>query len=130
MCILLLNGIIVPNAKAVMLSKETGGYLLNDTTKLTVIGIDIAKNVFQVHGVNPEDSKIQRLKLSRSKFLLHFSNLTPCLVAMEACSGAHHWARELTKLGHQVKLLATKMAKPFVTGNKNDARAIWRVLVQ
>lgn len=105
----------------------------NNSTKLTVVGVDIAKNVFQLHWVSPESNKIQRLKLTRSKFLLHFSNQGSCLVAMEACSGAHHWARELTKLGHQVKLLATRVVKPFVTGNKNDAadaQAIWTAVQQ
>jgi transposase len=73
------------------------------------------------------------LQLKREKFLEHFANRAPCLIGMEACGGSQHWARELQKLGHQVKLLSARMVKPFVGGNKNDAadaRAIWTAVQQ
>ena len=94
----------------------------------TVVGIDIAKHVFQLHWVEPETGEIKRLQLSREKFLSHFANLKPCLIGMESCGGAHHWARELAAMGHQVKLMSGKAVKPFVIGNKSDvhdAAAIW-----
>lgn len=101
--------------------------------KHTVVGIDIAKRVFQLHWVDIETGEIVSLKLSREKFLEHFANRQPCLIGMEACGGAQHWARELNKLGHMVKLLAGKLVKSFVMGNKNDAadaRAIWTAVQQ
>lgn len=106
---------------------------MKDTKKLTVIGVDIAKHVFQLHWVGKVTGEIKRLKLQREKFLPHFVNCEPCLVAIEACGGAHHWARELIKLGHQVKLLPPSMTKAFVLGNKSDAadaRAIWTAVQQ
>ena len=99
----------------------------------TIYGIDIAKHVFQLHWVDPDTGEIQMLKLKRRKFLSYFSALLPCLIGMEACGGAHHWARRLEQMGHEVKLLPVKQVKPFVTGNKNDAadaRAIWTAVQQ
>lgn len=99
----------------------------------TVVGVDIAKRVFQLHWIDMETGEIVSLQLKREQFLEHFANRQPCLIGMEACGGAQHWARRLTALGHQVKLLAGKAVKPFVTGNKNDrhdARAIWTALQQ
>lgn len=99
----------------------------------TVIGIDIAKRVFQLHCVDMETGEIVSLQLKREKFLEHFAAQQPCLIGMEACGGAQHWARKLTGLGHEVKLLPGKAVKPFVTGNKNDrhdARAIWTAVQQ
>jgi len=96
--------------------------------KLNVVGVDIAKRVFQVHWVERESGEIVSLQLKRGKFLEHFANREACMIGMEACGGAQHWARELCKLGHQVKLLAAKKVKPFVGGNKSDAadaRGIW-----
>lgn len=98
-----------------------------------IYGIDIAKHVFQLHWIEPETGEIQMLKLKRRQFLTHFSRLSPCSIGMEACGGAHHWARELVAMGHKVKLLPGKQVTPFVTGNKNDvadARAIWTALQQ
>ena len=92
------------------------------------IGVDIAKNVFQLHWVNGNTGEIFSKQLKRSVFLEFFANRAPCLVGMEACGGAQHWARRLTELGHQVKLMPGKFVKAFVAGNKNDsmdARAIW-----
>jgi transposase len=94
----------------------------------TVVGIDIAKRVFQLHWVEMESGEMISVQLKRAKFLEHFANRLPCLIGMEACGGSQHWARELQKLGHEVKLLSARMVKAFVSGNKNDAadaRAIW-----
>lgn len=101
--------------------------------KHTVVGVDVAKRVFQVHWVETESGEIVNIQLKRSRFLEHFVNRAPCVVGMEACGGAQHWARELLKLGHEVKLLPARMVKPFVGGNKNDAadaRAIWTAMQQ
>ena len=92
------------------------------------IGVDIAKNVFQLHWVDANTGEIFSKQLKRSVFLEFFANRLPCLVGMEACGDAQHWARRLTELGHQVKLMPGKFVKTFVAGNKNDsmdARAIW-----
>lgn len=98
-----------------------------------VVGIEIAKRVFQLHWVDRETGEIVSLQLKREKFLEHFANRQSCLIGMEACGGAQHWARKLTAMGHQVKLLPGKAVKGFVTGNKNDrqdARAIWTAVQQ
>ena len=99
----------------------------------TVVGVDTAKRVFQLHWVDFETGEIVDLRLSRAKFLEHFANRASCLVGMEACGGAQHWARRLRELGHEVRLLPAKMVRPFVRGNKNDAhdaRAIWTAVQQ
>lgn len=96
--------------------------------KHTVVGIDIAKRVFQLHWVDIETGEIVSLQLKREKFLEHFINREPCLIGIEACGGAQHWARDFVELGHQVKLLSGKLVKSFVMGNKGDvadAKAIW-----
>src|SRR5688572_27354145 len=96
--------------------------------KLNMVGVDIAKRVFQLHWVNGDTGEVVSLQLKRGVFLEHFANRERCVVGMEACGGSQHWARELRKLGHEVKLLAGKRVHPFVGGNKNDAadaRAIW-----
>ena len=102
-------------------------------TSRTVVGVDTAKRVFQLHWVDMETGEIVDLKLTRAKFLEHFANRVPCLVAMEACGGTQHWARRIRELGHEVRLLPAKMVRPFVGGNKNDAhdaRAIWTAVQQ
>lgn len=94
----------------------------------TTYGVDIAKNVFQVHWVEPASGEICRRKLSRAKFGEFFVRRQAGLVVMEACGGAHHWARELSALGHRVELLPAHEVRKFVSGNKDDAadaRAIW-----
>ena len=102
-------------------------------TNRTVVGVDTAKRVFQLHWVDMETGEIVDLRLMRAKFLEHFANRAPCLVAMEACGGSQHWARRIWELGHEVRLLPAKMVRPFVGGNKNDAhdaRAIWTAVQQ
>lgn len=101
--------------------------------KHTVVGVDIAKRVFQLHWVDMETGEIVSVQLKREKFLEHFANRAPCLVGMEACGGSQHWARKLQGMGHQVRLLSGKAVKPFVGGNKSDAhdaRAIWTATQQ
>lgn len=85
------------------------------------IGIDLAKQVFQLHGVDAQEKTILRKQLRRPQMLNFFSKLAPCLIGMEACSSSHYWARELQKLGHTVKLMAPQFVKPYVKSNKNDA---------
>ena len=89
--------------------------------QITTIGLDIAKNVFQVHGIDAGEKVVVRKQLRRGQVLAFFEALAPCLVGMEACASAHHWARELTKLGHEVRLMPAKDVKAYVKRNKNDA---------
>ncbi|GAB1719360.1 MAG: putative family 20 transposase [Nitrosospira sp.] len=101
--------------------------------KLTPVGIDIAKMVFQVHYVDEETGEIVNKPVKRAAFLEHFANRSSCLIGMEACGGAHHWARKLMKMGHQVKLMPGEFVKAFNIRNKNDAadaRAIWLAVQQ
>jgi transposase len=88
---------------------------------VTTVGLDLAKNVFHVHGVNERGKVVFRKQLRRSQLMLFFSNLPACLVGMEACGSAHHWARRLAQVGHTVKLMAPQFVKPYVKTNKNDA---------
>lgn len=85
------------------------------------IGIDLAKQVFQLHGVDYNEKVVLKKQLIRTKMLTYFQSLPPCLIGMEACGSAHYWARELQKLGHTVKLMAPQFVKPYVKGNKNDS---------
>jgi transposase len=89
--------------------------------QITTVGLDIAKNVFQVHGIDAAEKVVVRKQLRRGQLLAFFETLQPCLVGMEACATAHYWARELTKLGHQVRLMPAKDVKAYVKRNKNDA---------
>jgi len=89
--------------------------------ELKRVGLDLAKNVFQVHGVDRNEVVVCRRQLRRSEVLKFFAGRPPCLIGMEACSGAHYWARELTKLGHTVKLMAPQLVKPYIKSQKNDA---------
>jgi transposase len=90
-------------------------------SEVSIIGLDIAKSVFQVHGADASGRALLRKKVSRAKLLPFFASQPPCQVVLEACGGAHHWARELTKLGHDVRLIAPAYVKPFVKRQKNDA---------
>lgn len=81
---------------------------------ITVIGLDLAKSVFQVHGINAEGEVVVRRKLSRSRVFAYFNQLDPCLVGMEACATAHFWGRELRALGHDVKLMPPQFVKPHL----------------
>ena len=89
--------------------------------QITTIGLDIAKNVFQVHGIDAAEKVVVRKQLRRGQMMKFFAVLPPCLVGMEACATAHYWARELTRLGHEVRLMPAKDVKAYVKRNKNDA---------
>jgi len=88
---------------------------------ITQIGLDLAKTVFQVHGVDERGKTVLRRQLKRQQVIRFFSQLSPCLIGMEACGGAHFWARKFNALGHTVRLIAPQFVKPFVRTNKNDA---------
>ena len=88
--------------------------------KITTIGIDLAKNVFQIHGVDERGKVAVRKQLKRAEMTSYFANLEPCLIGMEACGSAHHWARKLEGYGHTVKLMAPQFVKPYVKTNKHD----------
>ena len=88
--------------------------------KITTAGIDLAKSIFQIHGVDERGKTALRKQLKRSEMLKFFVNLPPCLIGMEACGSAHYWARKLSALGHQVRLMAPQFVKPYVKTNKND----------
>lgn len=79
----------------------------------TTVGVDIAKNVMQMHWVEPETGEVINRSIKRAAFLQHFANRAPCLIGMEACGGSQHWARRLIEMGHQVKLVPAKFAKAF-----------------
>src|SRR5262245_23023800 len=86
-----------------------------------VIGLDIAKNIFQVHGVNEAGEVVLRRRLRRSEVLRLFADIEAALVGIEACHTAHYWARELVALGHDVRLMPPQFVKPYVKSQKNDA---------
>ncbi len=88
--------------------------------KVTTVGIDLAKNVFQVHAVDERGKVMARKQLKRDQVAPFFANLPRCLVGMEACGSAHHWARKLRSFGHEVRLIAPQFVKPYVKSNKND----------
>jgi len=118
------------------MNRNTGmnaGQIIGTMNGLQVMGLDIAKHVFQLHTVDMGTGEIVNVQLKRAKVLEHFANRAACLIAMEACGGAHHWARTLVALGHTVRLLHAKAVRPFVSGNKTDAtdaRAIWLAVQQ
>ena len=87
----------------------------------TRIGLDLAKMVFQVHGVDRDEQRVIKRQLRRSQMLTFFEQLPACKIGMEACAGAHYWARELGQMGHEVKLIAPQFVKPYVKSQKNDA---------
>jgi transposase len=102
-------------------------------TKVTTVGLDLAKMVFQVHGADQDGRPVVRKKLRRAQLIPFFAELAPCLIGMEACASAHYWARELQALGHEVRLIPPQYVRPFVKTNKNDAadaEAICEALVR
>src|SRR5215831_9177073 len=90
-------------------------------TRITTIGLDLAKKVFQIHGVDGEGKVVVARKLRRKQVLTFFAKLPPCLIGMEACGSAHYWGREIAKLGHTVKLMPPKYVKAYVKRGKTDA---------
>ena len=90
--------------------------------KVKILGIDLAKNVFSVHGVDGRGKTVLHRELRRRQLLPLMRQLQPCLVGMEACGGAHYWAREMAKLGHEVRLMSPQFVRPYVKSNKNDAK--------
>lgn len=101
--------------------------------KCTPVGVDIAKHLIQVHFIDEHSGEVVDKQLRSQDFLAFFSNREPCLIGMEACGGSQHWARELTRQGHQVRLLQARFVKACVMGNKNDvmdSRAIWMAVQQ
>jgi len=88
--------------------------------KLKTVGIDLAKQVFQVHGTDEHGKVLVKKQLRRDQMVTFFVNLPPCLIGMEACGSAHHWARKLQAMGHIVRLMAPQFVKPYVKANKND----------
>jgi transposase len=88
--------------------------------KTTTIGIDLAKNVLQVHGADANGKPAIRKQLKRREVMAFFANMEPCLIGMEACGSSHHWARQLQSLGHEVKLISPQFVKPYVKTNKSD----------
>jgi transposase len=89
--------------------------------QITTIGIDLAKSVFQVHGVDAAGNIVMKKQVRRTDMSEFFANLSPCLIGMEACGSAHYWARKLEGMGYTVKLMAPQFVKPYVKTNKNDA---------
>src|SRR5262249_48596540 len=90
-------------------------------SEITTIGLDLAKHVFQVHGIDAQGTAVLRKRLRRGQMLAFFSRLPPCLVGLEACATAHYWARELRALGHEVRLMPAQYVKAYIKRNKHDA---------
>src|SRR5579864_6566404 len=111
-----LNGIDVPKWKCRLPLIRMGA----STMKITTIGIDLAKNVFQVHGIDERGKAVLRKQLRRRQVAVFFANLPPCVIGMEGCASAHYWARTLQRSGHTVRLIAPQFVKPYVKTNKND----------
>lgn len=93
---------------------------MNTSNKVVRVGMDTGKSSFHLFGVDAQDRPALKRKLTRARVLSFFANLPPCLVVMEACGSSHYWARELSQLGHEVKLISPQFVKPYVKGNKND----------
>src|SRR5437764_9042132 len=90
-------------------------------SEITTIGLDLAKHVFQVHGIDAEGTTVLRKRLRRNQVLAFFSRLPRCVVGLEACATAHYWGRELAALGHEVRLMPAQYVKAYIRRNKNDA---------
>lgn len=99
--------------------QKSGGSIMNN---IKVLGIDLAKNVFQLHGTDSNGKGVLRKRMSREKLVEFMANLSPCLVGVEACGGAHYWSRLFVEMGHRVKMMSPQFVKPYVKSNKNDAK--------
>ena len=97
------------------------GKSITDLSSVTTVGLDLAKHVFQVHGVDASGRVVVAKAIRRNKLLEFFASLPPCLVGLEACGSAHHWARELIKLGHDARMMPPAYVKPYIRRQKNDA---------
>jgi transposase len=97
--------------------RKNGGSIMKD---IKVLGIDLAKNVFQLHGTNAHGKRILKKRLSREQLPSFIAQLPSCLIGIEACGGSHHWARTFQGMGHSVKMMAPQFVKPYVKSNKND----------
>jgi transposase len=114
-------------------ARTSAGQFIGSINGQQVVGLDIAKSVFQLHTVDMNTGEIINIQIKRAKVVQYFVNHPPCLIGMEACGSAHHWARALAGLGHSVRLIHAKAVRPFVSGNKTDAadaRAIWLAVQQ
>lgn len=112
---------------------QGAGQILGLQDSRQVVALDIAKSVFQLHTVDMKTGEVVNRALKRAKVREYFANKAPCLIGIEACGSAHHWARELQALGHKVRLIHAKAVRPFVAGNKTDAtdaRGIWLAIQQ
>jgi transposase len=98
--------------------QQDGGSTMKD---IKVLGIDLAKNVFQLHGTNAKGKCVLRQRLVRDKLAVYIATLPPCIIGIEASSGAHYWARKFEAMGHKVKMMAPQFVKPYIKSNKNDA---------
>jgi transposase len=112
-------------AKMVVVTATEGapsmGKSITDLSSVTTVGLDLAKHVFQVHGVDASGRVVVAKAIRRNKLLEFFASLPPCLVGLEACGSAHHWARELIKLGHDARMMPPAYVKPYIRRQKNDA---------
>ena len=112
------NGMVAPSLTGIKSAKVSGAidhaHREKTTMKMTTIGIDLAKTVFAVHGIDAHGKGALKKQLKRAQVLTFFANLEPCLIGMEACGSAHHWARRLSALGHTVKPMAPQFVKPYV----------------
>ena len=97
------------------------GKSITDLSSVTTVGLDLAKHVFQVHGVDASGRVVVAKAIRRNKLLEFFASLPPCLVGLEASGSAHHWARELIKLGHDARIMPPAYVKPYIRRQKNDA---------
>ncbi len=106
---------------AMLVLSQTNSWREPSTMQITTLGIDLAKSVFQLHGVDADGNAVLRKKLRRSAVLDFLRDMPPCLIGMEACSTAHYWAREIGALGHEVRMMPPAYVKPYVKRQKNDA---------
>ena len=102
------------------------GKSITDFSSVTTVGLDLAKHVFQIHGIDASGRVVVAKAMRRNKLLEFFASLPPCLVGLEASGSAHHWARELIKLGHDARMMPPAYVKPYVRRQKNDARMLPR----